>query len=178
MWICYSSCRARSLHWQRYDRIQLVRDFGSIILPIAEEGLINAGSPKGERFCKTKHLVVVDGDGSLWHNMRLPSCQTRPSMRRIWSEMFLKPENHTVWKLWQLSIIYLSQIMMILTVKTTGKSRGKSATTQRNEYCFFFCRVISWAFVRWRSVSDGNAKTVTRRSEEMPSVPQKPNHKA
>ena len=63
---------------------------------------------------------------------------------------------------------------MILTVKTTGKSRGKSATTQRNEYCFF-CHVISRAFVRWRSVSDGNPKTVTRRPEEMPSVPQKPN---
>ena len=90
MWICHPSCRAWSLHWQHYDRIQLVRGFGSIILPIAGGGLINAGSPKEGRFCKTKHLVVVDGDGSLWHNMRLPSCQTRPSMRRIWSEMFLK----------------------------------------------------------------------------------------
>ena len=28
-------------------------------------GLINAGSPKEGRFCKTKRLVVVDGDGSL-----------------------------------------------------------------------------------------------------------------
>ena len=93
-------------------------------------GLINAGSPKEGRFCKTKRLVVVDGNGSLWRYMRLPSFQTRPTMRRIWSEMFLKPENNTVWKLWQLSIIYLSRIIMILTVKTTGKSRGKSATTQ------------------------------------------------
>jgi len=93
-------------------------------------GLINAGSPKEGRFCKTKRFVVVDGDGSLWHNMRLPSFQTRPTMRRIWSEMFLTPENNTVWKLWQLSIIYLSRIIMILTVKTTGKSRWKSATTQ------------------------------------------------
>ena len=39
-------------------------------------GLINAGSPKEGRFCRTKRLVVVDGDGSLWHNMRLPSFQT------------------------------------------------------------------------------------------------------
>jgi len=130
MWIHYPLCRAWSLHWQHYDRIQLVRGFGSIILPIAGGGLINAGSPKEGRFCKTKRFVVVDGDGSLWHNMRLPSFQTRPTMRRIWSEMFLTPENNTVWKLWQLSIIYLSRIIMILTVKTTGKSRWKSATTQ------------------------------------------------
>ena len=27
-------------------------------------GLINAGSPKEGRFCETKRLVVVDGDGS------------------------------------------------------------------------------------------------------------------
>ena len=105
--------------------------------------LINVGSPKEERFCKTKRLVEVDGDGSLWHNMRLPSFQTRPTMQRIWSEMFLKPENNTVWKLKQLSIIYLSRIIMILTVKTKGKSRGKSATTQirhnseKRILCFF-----------------------------------------
>ena len=92
-------------------------------------GLINAGSPKEGRFCKTKRFVVVDGDGSLWHNMRLSSFQTRPTRRRIWSKMFLKPENNTVCKLWQLSIIYLSRIIVILTVimKTTGKFRGKSA---------------------------------------------------
>ena len=114
-----------------------------------------------------------------WHNMRLPSFQTRPTMRRIWSEMFLKPENNTVWKLWQLSIIYLSRFIRILTtVKTTGKSRGKSATIQRNEYYGFFCHVISRVFVRWRSVSDGNPKTVTRRPEEMPSVTQNPIRKA
>ena len=69
-------------------------------------GLVNAGSPKEGTFCKTKRLVVVDGDGSLWHNKRQPSFQTRPTMRRIWSEMFLKPDNNKVWKLWQLSIIY------------------------------------------------------------------------
>ena len=67
---------------------------------------------------------------------------------------------------------------MILTVKTTGKSRGKSATTQRNEYYCFFRHVISRAFVRWRSVTDGNLKTVTGRPEEMPSVPQNPIRKA
>ena len=61
---------------------------------------------------------------------------------------------------------------MLLTVKTRGKSRGKSATTQRNEYYGFFCHVGSRAFVRWRSVSDGNLKSGTRRTEEMPSVPQ------
>ena len=66
--------------------------------------------------------------------MRLPSFQTRPTMRRIWSEMFLRPENNTVWRLWQLSIIHISRIIMILTVKTTAKSRGTSATTQRNKY--------------------------------------------
>ena len=59
--------------------------------------LINAGSLKEGRFCKTKCPVVVDGDGSHWHNMPLPLFQTRPTMRRIWSEMFLKPENNTVW---------------------------------------------------------------------------------
>ena len=70
---------------------------------------------------------------------------------------------------------------MILTVKTTGKSRGKSATTHsirhnsEKRILFFFCHVISRAFVRWRSVSDSNPKTVTRRPEEMPSVHQKPN---
>ena len=93
-------------------------------------GLVNAGSYKEGKFCKTKRVVVVDGDGSLWHNMRLPSFQTRPKMPRIWSEMFLKPQNNRAWELWQLSIIYLRRIIMILTVKTTGKSRGKSATTQ------------------------------------------------
>ena len=37
MWMCYplSVCHAWSLHWQQYGRIQLVRGFGSIILPIA-----------------------------------------------------------------------------------------------------------------------------------------------
>ena len=67
---------------------------------------------------------------------------------------------------------------MILTVKTSVKFRGKSATTQRNEYYGFFCYVISRAFVRWRSVSDGNLKTVTQRPEEMPSLPQNPIRKA
>ena len=37
----------------------------------------NAGSSKEGRFCETKRLVVVDGDGSLGHHMRLPSFQTR-----------------------------------------------------------------------------------------------------
>ena len=82
MWICYSLCRTWSLHWQHYGRIRLVRSFGSITLPIAGlhcivnarngacsapnkgGGLINAGSPKEGRFCKTKRLVEVDGDGS------------------------------------------------------------------------------------------------------------------
>ena len=88
--------------------------------------------------------------------MRLPSFQTRPTMRRIWSEMFLKQENNTVWKLRQLSIIYFSRIIMILIVKTTGKFRGKSVTSQRNEYCFFSAMWL--AFVRWRLMSDGNPK--------------------
>ena len=88
---------------------------------------INAGSTKEGRFFKTKCLVVVDGDGSLWNNMRLPLFQTQLTMGRIWSKIFLKPENSTVWKLWQLSIICLSRITMILTIKITGKS----ATTQR-----------------------------------------------
>ena len=149
MWIRYPLCRAWSLHWQYYGRILLVRDFGSIILPIAglhclvnvrnaacsapskyEKAWSMQAGPKRGDFVRPKHLVVVDGDGSLWNNMRLPSFQTRPTSRSTWSEMFLKPENKTVWKLWQLSIIYISRIIMILTVKTTGKSRGKSATTQ------------------------------------------------
>ena len=67
---------------------------------------------------------------------------------------------------------------MILTVKTSVKFRGKSVTTQTNEHYGFFCHLISRAFVRWRSVSDGNLKTVTRRLEEMPSVPQNPIPKA
>ena len=46
---------------------------------------------------------------------------------------------------------------MILTVKTTGKPRGNSATTQGNEYYVFFCHVICHV---WRSESDGNPKTV------------------
>ena len=147
MWICYPLCRAWSLHWQHYGRIQLVRGRASLFGKRSQRslfstlqigrGLINAGSPKEGRFCKTKRLVVVGDDGSLWHNMRLPSFQTRPTMRRIWSEMFLKPENNTVWKLWQLSIIYLSRIIMILTVKTTGKSRRKSSTTQKSNIMFF-----------------------------------------
>ena len=109
--------------------------------------LIHAGSLKEGRFCKTKRLVVVDGYGSHWHNMRLPSFQTWPTMRRIWSEMFLKLENNTVWKLWQLSIIYLSLFIMILTVKTSGESRGKSATTQAEH-----------SFGSASSVSDGPKK--------------------
>ena len=64
---------------------------------------------------------------------------------------------------------------MILTVKTTGKSRGKNPPQLRETNIVVFCHVISRAFVRWRSVSDGNPKTVTRRPEEIPSVPQKPN---
>ena len=66
---------------------------------------------------------------------------------------------------------------MILTVKTTGKS----ATTQvhhnsEKRILCFFCHVISHVICHvWRSVSDGNPKTVTRRPEELPSVPQKPN---
>ena len=175
MWICCPLCRVWSLHLQHYGTIQLVRGFGSIILPIAGGGLINTGSPKEGRFCKTKRLEVVDGDGSLSHIMRLPSCQTRPSMRRIWSEMFQTREQHNLKALTTFSNLSKS----IPTVKITGKSRGKYATTQtqRNEYVFF-CHVISQAFTRWRSVSDGNLNAVTRRPEEMPIVPQKPNLKA
>ena len=131
-------------------------------------------APKRGDFVRPNAFVVVDGDGSLWHNMRLPSFQTRPTMRRIWSEMFLKPENNTVWKLWQLSIIYLSRIIMILTVKTTGKSRGKSATTQirhnRRIRCYcFFCHVISRAFVLValddRRQSEDHSSTARRNAE-------------
>ena len=51
---------------------------------------------------------------------------------------------------------------MILTVKTAGKSRGKNPPQLRETNIVVFCHVISRAFVRWRSVSDGNPKTVTR----------------
>ena len=132
---------------------------------------------RGEIMLDQTLYIVVDGDGSLWHNVRSPSFQTRPIMGRIWSEMSLRPETNTVWRLWQLSIIYLSRIILILTVKQQENPEEnpplhKSATSQRNEYYVFLCHVTSWAFARWRSMSDGNLKTVTRRPEEMPSVPQ------
>ena len=149
MRICYPLCRAWSLHWQHlmaeynsleglgdniiHCRASLIGKHSQLSLFSTLQiggGLINTGSPKERRFCKTKRLVVVNGDGNLWHNMRLSLFQTGPTMRRIWSETFLKPENNTVRKPWQLSIIYPSRIIMILNVKTTGKSRGKSATTQ------------------------------------------------
>ena len=59
---------------------------------------------------------------------------------------------------------------MILTVKTTGKSRGKNPPQLRETNIVVFCHVISRAFVRWRSVSDGNPKTVTRRPEEIQGI--------
>ena len=64
--------------------------------------------------------------------------------------------------------------------KIQGKIRHYINPPQLREtnIVFFFCYLISRAFVRWRSVSDGNLKIVTRRPEEMPSVPQKPNRKA
>ena len=49
---------------------------------------------------------------------------------------------------------------------------------RRNKYYVLSCHVTSRAFVRWRSVSDGNPKTVIRRPEEISSVPQLPILKA
>ena len=70
---------------------------------------------------------------------------------------------------------------MILSVKTTGKSRATQSIAnssinyaQRNEYLFF-------SAMRLAEHSFGGARcptAVTRRPEEMPSVPQKPNRKA
>ena len=151
MWICYPLCRTTckrlwvdnaahcraSLFGKRSQRSLFS------ILQIGG-GLINAGSPKEGRFCRTKRLVVVDGDGSLWHNMQLPSFQSRPTMRRIWSNMFLKPENNIVWKLWQLSIIYLCWVIMIYLLwkqqdnPEENPPLHKSATTQRNKNYVFF----------------------------------------
>ena len=147
-------------------------------------GLVNAGSPREGKFCKTKRLIVVDDDSSLWHNMRLPSFQTLPTMRRIWSIMFLKPENNTVCKAlttfnniskWNHDDTYLEN-----NGKIQRKIRHYTNPLQLREtnIMLFFCHAISRAFVRWRSVSDDNPNTVTRRPEEMPSVPQKPNRKA
>ena len=167
MWICYPLCRAWSLHWQQntthkslwVDNIAHCRAslFGnrsqrSLFSTFQiGEGLINAGSPKEGRFCKTKRLVVVDGDGSLWHNMRLPSFQTRPTMRRIWSEMFLKPENNTVWKLWQLSIIYLSRIIMIPWKHVADMALGVDFSFYCTPYFFLLCCGINWKFPKHKN---------------------------
>ena len=175
MWICYPLCRTtRKRLWvdnADHCRASLFgkrsqRSLFSILQIWG--GLINAGSPKEGRLCSTKRLVVVDGDGSLWHNMWLPSFQSRPTMRRIWSNMFLKPENNIVWKLWQLSIIYLCWIIMIYLMwkqqdnpeENPSRALHKSATTQRNKnYVFFFYHGITRAFVHSHLVSDGNPKT-------------------
>ena len=67
---------------------------------------------------------------------------------------------------------------MILTVKKLENREENPPQLRETNIMFVFCHVISRAFVRWCSVFDGNPKTVIRRPEEMPCVPQKPNRKA
>ena len=170
MLTCYSLCRAWSLHWQHYGRIQLVRGFGSMILPNRASlfgkrwqrrlfstfkiggGLINAGNPKDGRFWETRRLVVVDGDATAF----VPnSTNNAKSLKRNVSQTW---EQHSLKGLKTFNNISKSNHSDAYREnnrKTQRKIRHYIDPPQLKETnIVFFCHVISRAFVRWRSVSE------------------------